>query len=153
MGLQPDPSYLIYHKAIEYKGLSAGYTRMCSLLSELGRYDKDFINSLVVVVTPLPDTNSDWDYLDKLELMMKVFIDGTNHIQTMKLNTNAFNFDGDMITNLYWTFYPFVPHQARYDDILFEVATTSWVVTETHRVMFILDVYSLPHARQPKMRP
>ena len=153
MGLQPDPSHLIYHKAIEYKGMSAGYTNLFSLLSELGRSEMEFINSLVVIVTPAPDISSDFNYTDRIELLMKVLIDLTYHTQVCKINANAWNLDGDMITNLYWTFYPFANKNLGYDDIQFECATTDWLITETQRVMFIVDVYSLPNARQPRMRP
>lgn len=155
MGLQPEPSYLIFHKIFEHKEISgSSYKTLFSLLDELGRRDPEFINSLVIIITPYPDPNSDMVISDLIYCKMTTVIGGLTREQNMTTSGTSWNiFKGNNSTNTYWTFSPFADRTLKPDDIKLATSMVNWLATETHRAVFVVDIYSLPNSRTPRLIP
>ena len=155
MGLMPDPSYLILHQGFEHKeSTNANFKVLCQLLEILGRSDMEFVNSLVVIITPVVDVNSDMAIVDQVELRMSVTDRVYTRIYSQKTSgTTWFVSDGDSPTNPYWTFYPVCGQDLQSDGILISTALTSWLITETMRCLFMIDVYSVPQSKTPVLKP
>ena len=154
MGLQPDSGQLIYHGMFEHKETStAGFKELFKPLEVLGRGDMAFVNSLVIIITPMPDPISDMQIVDQLEVQMTTLIRVTTRAQAMKTSgTTWITSDGDSPTNPYWTFYGFTYEDLPLQNITIKTALTSWVALDEMRCDFWADIYSVPHSRLPVFR-